>query len=489
MLELVIFLSGAIVMILELVASRLLAPYVGTSLVVWTSLIGVILGSLSFGYWWGGRLADRRPTPRMLSLILLGAAGAVTIIAVIQAPATAALSANVADLRWGSLLAALLFAPPTVLLGVITPFAARLKLVTVAESGATVGRLYALFTLGSIAGTFAAGFWLIPAVGSKRLTMLLALVLLFNSVLIQPRALAWAKAGVLAIWIALFWMEPRIGAPVAGGRLVVDRDTAYQRLLVFDLPLPNRPGVRVLSMGFEEYHSAMLLDAPEQLPLPYTKFFRLGPVLRPGIRRALCIGGGAYSYPRDLLRALPEATADVVELDPEVTRIAEEHFALAHDPRLKIHHEDARVFLNRDAATYDAVFLDVFWGRAIPFQLATLECFQRIAARLSADGVLLVNLVSAIDGRRGEFLRAEYATLRRVFPQVLVFPVLYPDDSTRAQNVMLVALRTATPPALDSPEARKYASHLWRGNVAEDMAPLTDDFAPVDQYAARNRQP
>ena len=489
MLEVVVFLSGAVVMILELVASRLLAPYVGTSLVVWTSLIGVILGSLSLGYWWGGRLADRRPEPRMLSMILLAAAGAVTFIAAIQAPATAALSTHVTDPRWSSLLAALLFAPPAVLLGVVSPFAARLKMVSLAGSGRTVGRLYALSTLGSIAGTFAAGFWLIPTVGSTRLAMLLALVLLLNSVLVEPRALAWAKLGVLAAWMAVFWIAPRFGTPIAGGRLVVDQDTPYQRLLVFDLPLPNRPGVRVLSMGFEEYHSAMLLDAPEQLPLPYTKFFRLGPLLRPRMRRALCIGGGAYSYPRDLLRALPEATVDVVELDPEVTRIAEEHFALVRDPRLRIHHEDARVFLNRDTSTYDAVFLDAFWGRTIPFHLATVECFRRIAARLSSDGLLLVNLVGAIEGPRGEFFRAEYATLRRVFPQVLVFPVLHPDDGTHAQNLMLVALRSTTPPALDAPDARKYASHLWRSSVPEDIPPLTDDFAPVEQYAARSREP
>jgi spermidine synthase len=489
MLEFVVFLSGAVVMILELVASRLLAPYVGTSLVVWTSLIGVILGSLSLGYWWGGRLADRRPEPRMLSLILLAAAGAVTAIAAIQAPATAALSAHVADLRWGSLLAALFFAPPAVLLGVVSPFAARLKMVSLIGSGATVGRLYALSTLGSIAGTFAAGFWLIPTVGSTRLTMLLALVLLLNSVLVAPRVLAWAKLGLLLAWMAVFWIGPRLGTPIAGGRLVVDRDTPYQRLLVFDLPLPNRPGVRVLSMGFEQYHSAMLLDAPEQLPLPYTKFFRLGPLLRPGMRRSLCIGGGAYSYPLDLLRALPQATVDVVQLDPEVTRIAERYFALERDPRLKIHHEDARVFLNHDASTYDAVFLDAFWGRTIPFHLATVECFRRIAAQLSSDGVLLVNLVGAIEGPRGAFFRAEYATLRRVFPQVLVFPVLHPDDGTRAQNVMLVAFRSTTPPALDAPEMRKYASHLWQRSVPEDIPPLTDDFAPVEQYAARSRQP
>jgi hypothetical protein len=149
-------------------------------------------------------------------------------------------------------------------------------MVSLAGSGRTVGRLYALSTLGSISGTFAAGFWLIPTVGSTRLAMLLALVLLLNSVLVEPRALAWAKLGVLAAWMAVFWIGPRLGTPIAGGRLVV-----------FDLPLRNRPGVRVLSMGFEEYHSAMLLDAPEQLPLPYTKFFRIGPLLRPGMRRAL----------------------------------------------------------------------------------------------------------------------------------------------------------------------------------------------------------
>jgi spermidine synthase len=488
MLELVVFLSGAVVMILELVASRLVAPYVGTSLVVWTSLIGVILGSLSLGYWWGGRLADRQPEPRVLSLVLLAAAGAVTCIAIIQAPVAAALSASVTDLRWSSLLAALLFAPPAALLGVVSPFAARLKMVSLAGSGTTVGRLYALSTLGSIAGTFAAGFWLIPSVGSHRLTMLLALVLLLNSALVAPRALQWAKFAVLLAWIAVFWMQPGAGVPVSGGRLVLDHDTPYQRLLVFDLPVPNRRGVRVLSMGFEEYHSAMLLDAPEQLPLPYTKFFRLGPLLRPDIRRALCIGGGAYSYPRDLLRSSPRTQVDVVELDREVTRIAEQHFALVSDPRLKIHHEDARVFLNRDRSTYDAVFLDVFWGRAIPFHLATVECFRRIAARLTPDGVLLVNLVGAVEGSRGEFFRAEYATLRLVFPQVLVFPVFDPADGARLQNIMLVALRSTELLALDTADMQKYASHLWRGPVSEDVPPLTDDFAPVEQYAARSRE-
>jgi spermidine synthase len=215
----------------------------------------------------------------------------------------------------------------------------------------------------------------------------------------------------------------------------------------------------------------------------------MAPYLRPGIRRALCIGGGAVIYPRDLLRASPQTKVDVVELDPGVTRIAREFFALTDDPRLTMVHEDGRVFLNREGPAYDAVFLDVFWARTIPFHLATLESARRIAARLTESGVLLVNFVSAIEGPQGEFFRAEYATLRRVSPQVLVFAVLYPAEPARVQNLILVAFRSAVPPSLTGDEMGRYASHLWRYPIPGDMPVLTDDFAPVEQYAARQLEP
>ena len=489
MLETVVFLSGAVVMILELAAARVLAPYLGTSLFVWTSLIGVILGSLSLGYWWGGRVADRWPERRLLSLTFVAAAAVVALIPAAQAPLLSSLAANAADLRWKSLAAAMLFALPAVLLGVVSPFAARLKMTDVSRSGRTVGGLYALSALGSITGTFVAGFWLIPSVGSTRLVLILAFVLLGCSVVCEPRSLLWVKLAVLGLWAGLAVGYANDRPLLPSGKLVLDRDTAYQRLVVFDLPVPNRQPVRVLSMGFSEYHSAMFLDRPNELALDYTRFFRMAPYLRPGIRRALCIGGGAVIYPRDLLRASPRTKVDVVELDPGVTRIAREYFGLTDDPRLTMYHEDGRVLLNRDGPAYDAVFLDVFWGRTIPFQLATLESARRIAARLTKDGVLLVNFVSAIEGPQGEFFRAEYATLRRVFPQVLIFAVFYPSEPAKVQNLILVALRSAAPPSLTGEEMRQYATHLWRQPIPGDMPVLTDDFAPVEQYAARQLEP
>ena len=289
----------------------------------------------------------------------------------------------------------------------------------------------------------------------------------------------------LLLWIGVAAGYSQERPMLASGRLVLDRDTQYQRLQVLDTLSRDRRPMRVMAMGWEEYHSAMFLDIPAALALPYARYFRLGPGFRPHPRRALVLGGGAFSYPRDLLRYSPETMVDVVELDPGVTRVAREYFGLRDDPRLTIYHEDGRSFINRDGPAYDTVFLDVFWGRTIPFHLATLEAARRIRARLSADGVLAVNVISAIDGPAGQFLRAEYATLRRVFPQVLVFPVLYPDDGTRVQNVILVASRSSTPLGPPEGHAILYWGHLWRNPIVEDLPPLTDDLAPVEQYTDR----
>jgi len=255
--------------------------------------------------------------------------------------------------------------------------------------------------------------------------------------------------------------------------------------LVFDLPVENRQPVRILSMGFEEYHSAMLLDAPDELPLGYTQFFRLAPALHPDLRRALVIGGGALSYPRDLLRHSPATRIDVVELDPAVTQVARDYFGFRDDPRIAIHHEDGRTYLNRSGPSYDAVFLDVFYGRTVPFHLATLESARRIADRLSPGGMLVINFMSALEGPGSDLFRAEYATLKRVFPQVLVFPVHAPNDARIVQNQVLLAVLSSDPLQAPRGDALRYWRHLWRSPILSDLAEMTDDRAPVELYASR----
>ena len=165
-LEIIVFVSGAVVMVYELVGSRIFAPYLGTSLVVWTSLIGVILGSLSLGYWWGGRLADKKPQAQILAFVLLGAAFFVGSTVFFQASVLFYLQEVFTDLRFSSILGAVvLFAPASVLFGMVSPYTVKLKLEKLSLSGATVGQLYAISTIGSIVGTFAGGFFLVPFLG------------------------------------------------------------------------------------------------------------------------------------------------------------------------------------------------------------------------------------------------------------------------------------------------------------------------------------
>ena len=197
MLEIAVFLCGAVVMVIELTGSRVLAPYLGTSLVVWTSLIGIILASLSIGYWWGGRLADRRPEARLLGRIILLSAFATAFMALIKTFVLGFLQAQSGGLHTAAMSATLLlFAPPSILIGMVSPFAVRLKLEDTQTSGRTAGKLYAISTIGSISGTFLAGFVLIPGLGSTNILLLMAAVLALASLLVE-RSHGRIKAAVL----------------------------------------------------------------------------------------------------------------------------------------------------------------------------------------------------------------------------------------------------------------------------------------------------
>jgi MFS family permease len=176
LLEAVVFLCGAIVMILEIVGARVLAPYQGTSIFVWTSLIGIILGSLSLGYWWGGKLADRNPSYRVFSLIIFIAGVVVALITFSKELLLIFIRNHFNDIRVGATIAALaLFAAPSVLLGMVSPYAVKLRIDDLNTSGATVGYLYAISTIGSIIGTFLAGFVLIAYFGNTKILLVLSI--------------------------------------------------------------------------------------------------------------------------------------------------------------------------------------------------------------------------------------------------------------------------------------------------------------------------
>ncbi len=492
LLEVVVFLCGAIVMILEIVGARVLAPYQGTSIFVWTSLIGVILGSLSLGYWWGGRLADRNPSYRVFSLIILIAAVFVALITFSKELLLVFIRNHVGDIRVGATLAALaLFAVPSVLLGMVSPYAAKLRIDDLNKTGATVGYLYAISTIGSIIGTFLAGFVLIAYFGNTRILLVLSMALLLTSLLAYTETLLKTRLAVaILLGVALFVVEHvnLFGVPQPSS--FVDIDTQYSRVWIFDTndEKTKRP-IKLMMIG-NENSSAMFLDHDE-LVFDYTKYYRLAAHFRPDLKNALMLGGGAYSYPKDFLKRQPTATLDVVEIDSALTELAKQYFSLKDDERLKIFHEDGRVFINNSTRKYDAVLVDVFKSlRVLPHQLTTREAVEKIYNAVNDEGVVLVNMISTIDGDGGWFLRAEYATYRARFPQVYLFPVRDPADGKTVQNIMLVALKSTVQSALRSadPELDRYLKHLWTREIKQDMPILTDDFAPVDHYLAAINQ-
>ncbi len=485
-LELIVFISGALVMVYEVTGSRILAPYVGTSIIVWTSIIGIILGSLSIGYYLGGRLADARPHVGGLAFLLFVAALLIAVTAIFKEIILQSVGRAGFDIKTTALVAStLLFAPASIILGMVSPFAVKLKLSALNTSGATVGMLYALSTVGSIVGTFLAGFYFVPTFGVSTILFLLSLTLLLLSFILAPKQLLLAKAVFATIFVGGSIFGDTLTSQAAFYDNAIDISTTYNRVLVRESERDGRP-IREMMIG-NEHSSAMFLDGND-LVYEYTRFYHLARHFFPDFKSGLVLGGAGYSFPKSFLQTYPDAKLDVVEIDPGLTEIAREYFNLPDDPDLTIHHEDARTFLNTTDKKFDVIFGDAFNSQySIPFHLTTKEAVQKNYDILTDKGVVILNVISAVEGDRGKFLRAEYATYKSIFPHVLVFPVRDNQYGDRVQNIILVASKNPQlPPSTSSDsEINRYLAQYWSQEIPLDMPILTDDYAPVDYYISQ----
>ncbi|MDD3498202.1 MAG: fused MFS/spermidine synthase [Candidatus Moranbacteria bacterium] len=487
-LEMTVFLCGAIVMIFELVGSRMLGPYFGTSIFVWTSLIGIILGGLSLGYHLGGKIADKRATLKGLSRIIFLSAVLIGITLLIKNPLIVELQTVFFSGKTGLILSSLLlFLPVSISLGIVSPYAAKIKLKSLDNSGLTVGNLYAISTTGSIAGTFLSGFYLIPKFGTDKLLVILTVALTLNSFILSGKDILKEKLLALLLVLAGLFAVGGFGSLSEKESGLIDVDTNYNRVWIYDYRDP-KSGRMVRTMLINKGdQSSMFLDG-DDLANEYTKYYNLADHFNPFFKKTLMIGGAGYSYPKDFLSKYSDATIDVVEIDPQVTDLAKKYFKLKEDPRLKIYHEDGRLFMNDTQEKYDVIFGDAFGsGNSVPYQLTTKEAIQKKYEVLNPEGVVIVNIVASLEGEKGKFLRAEYATFKSVFPQVYLFPVNDPKNKNLVQNIMLVALKSEKKYDFNSenPELDVFLKNLWEGEIADDIPILTDDYAPVEYYTGK----
>ena len=470
-LEMIVFSCGMVGMILELVASRVVAPYFGNSLVVWTSLIGVILGSLSAGYYFGGKIADRFQSYRALGYFILLASGLTLLSAFIKEPLLSYIAFLFGrDLSSASLVSILiLFGPASFILGIVSPYAARLRLRSLDQTGKVVGNLYALSTLGSIVGTFLAGFYLIPTFGNSGLLYGLSLVLILISYLctfeVQKEQV---NLGLLILLLFLF----NQGLGVFRLSVLQDTDSVYSRILV--RVRKDDKDKNILSMGTDNLgiQSAIDLNNPDELYFEYTKAYAWSYLINPEIKKALMIGGGGYSFPRNFLTKNPLATIDVVEIDPKMTELARKYFLLKDDPRLAIYHMDARSFIKNSKNKYEVIYLDAFSSLTPPPHLTTKEFMVELKDHLTENGFLMINMVSARSGANSLFWGAEIDTLKSVFPQVET-RVTEDLDPKAIQNLMVIAFANV------SDKTMIVSSDQIEPNDSERRV-LTDDWSPVE---------
>ena len=474
-LEITVFLTGAAVMMLEIVGIRVLAPYVGNSIFVWTALIGVILAALSTGYWTGGAIADRYPRRSVLSGIILASAVWIALMSLSKNAVLVVISEIFSGVRAQAVVSSLaLFAVPSVLLGMVSPHAVRIAMRDVHQSGKTAGKLYAISTVGSIVGTFVCGFWLLTYFGNTRVLSIISGVL-FIAAIVLSSSLWKSKVSVLTAILIAGVLSVGSLVPI-GPDVLADTDSLYQRIIVKDFEHDGRPA-RALFTTPNGVQSVVYLDNPSELVAEYTRHYRLAKYLDREVGRVLIVGGAGYSVPRDVLSWNENVRVDVVEIDSVMTEIAEKYFFLDRsEPRLQIYHEDARNFFRRAPANYyDAVMIDAFHGLSVPFQLTTKESMEEVRRVLRDDGGLILNMISATEGDASRFAWAERATLEEVFSLVEMF-ALGDKEPEEVQNIVFLAVKKES---VDVPE--EFSVNRFSGDKQQQQV-LTDDFAPVDQY-------
>ena len=487
--NLIVFISSGCIMILELVAGRIMAPYIGVSLYTWTSIIGVVLAGISLGNYLGGRLADRWASLRFLGgIFLLGGLSSFGILAVdklgILTPDEWPIVVEIL------VLTSVLFFVPCIILGTVSPIVAKLAVRDLAKAGSVVGKIYAAGTVGSIVGTFATGFVLISWFGTHIIIWGVALVLLtvgFLFLLSGRWRLMLLLAPILIGGSVLAFHRGWLHGPCT-------RETNYFCIRVREEEQDGEP-VRVLTLD-RMVHSYTSLNDPTKLVYGYERIYAEVTEYRAqedDHLRALFIGGGGYTFPLYMEVIYPDSEIHVIEIDPGVTQVAHDMLGLTRDTRIVTFNEDARLFLEREPTqAYDLIVGDAFNDFSVPYHLTTKEFNDRVRAWLEDDGLYFVNI---IDGPRRDFLRAYTHTLRQTFRHIYVAPAIESwRQSPRSTFVLIGSDAPLDRATLETIDAGDGDLLLARRMLSEDeidalltegrVVMLIDQYAPVDQMLA-----
>lgn len=481
------FVAAASVLVLEIAAGRLLAPYVGVSLTTYTGIIGAILAGIALGAWIGGRAADAvGPLPLIGPAFILGGSSAIAAVPVVGAIGGVGLGDGLGPIV---LLATTGFVIPAAVLSAIAPMLVRGTLTDLATSGSIVGRLSAIGTVGAISGTFLTGFVLLGLFPTRVLIVSvgLGLVVIGAVLTVWLRRRGSGTVFVLVMAVAL-----------GGGFALSTPSPCIAESAYYCIGIrtnPARPDVRVLVLD-DLTHAAVDLRDPTNLEFGYLRRFadattRLRAERGPALD-VLHIGGGGFTFPRYLEANHPEARQVVLELDPRILEIAVRELGYVPSDRIEVRLGDARQSI-RGLPTdgYDLVFGDAFGGLAVPWHLTTTAFLDEVARVLRPGGAYVANL---IDYPPLAFFRAEAATAATRFPFVSIISSQRTIDGIAGGNLVLVAAETPIDEAAVVAAIATWAETEPTAVLSEraevdafigSAVILTDDYAPVDQLIGR----
>ena len=478
--ELLVLLSSTIVMVLELTATRVLSPYVGTSNIVWTSIIGIILASMAIGYYLGGVLADKKYN--LLGYILIISGIFISLIPLLEVTIIDFLSENIENLKIVSVLSSIiLFMIPNILLATIYPYCMKLKNIKEENIGVQSGKLSFFETIGSILGTFLTGFLLLPLLGNRIILLSLAIILVLISLFfIKKKIKSIILFIIFIVFIVLIYILSNKIFNDKYPNIILDKDTIYNRVFVADLYIERNNASYKHGRELRMNNRRQSIDVKDLENVNYYNYFNLMPNLKENFSNVLLIGGGAYSYPKLFAKTFKDKHLDVVEIDPELVNIAKKYFNYKDYQNINNYSIDGRSYLNKNKKKYDFILVDAYKGVLAPFELTTLEAINEMKRSLTSDGIVIANVMGATKGKKSLYLQAQYKTFKESFDKVLL--LTYFPDSEEVNTNILIGFKNYKENKVNY--NNELFSTLVDYEIKDDVVTLTDDYAPVEYYTA-----
>lgn len=497
----VVFTTGACVLVIEVVATRILAPYFGNTIYSVSSIIGVVLAALSFGYYFGGSYADKFPFAKKFYQIIWLSGLATLLLELLTSLLLPRVAYFLPPISGPLIASIFLFLVPSFLLGMLSPFAIKLQESRFPDYGVgkLSGEIFFASTLGSILGSLATGFYLIPNFGINTIVNGVGITL------IVVGFVGWFASGVkknsnfkirgfpVSLFISLLAISTVLSLPrFSSPKILYSKDGLYEKIVVYDTLFKGK-SARLLALD-AGLSSGIYLDSKE-LAFDYTKYYVLYKVFGVDVKKALFIGAGTYTTPNELVKELPKVEVDVVEIEPSLYEIAKKYFGTVEDKRLVNIVNDGRRYLFDTDKNYDLIFSDAYSSiYSIPVHMTTKEFFQLAYSKLNDDGIFLANIIGDLGRGKQSLIFSEIKTFMQVFDNSYFFAVEDP-GLTSPQNIIFVGYKGKSKIDFGSKNISEDKNetianlgsklvNLKRFNLS-NYPVLTDNYSPIETLAAQ----